>query len=115
MKHLYFASALTLLAAPGLAADMATGDEITAAISGNTVQGSMVDAGGYTEFYDTDGSIKADGYGGKWSVEGDTMCFDYGEGTDCWGVSIKGDMVAWIKDGNEDGTGTILPGNPNEY
>jgi hypothetical protein len=115
MKHLYTASALTLLASPLFAADLATGDEITAAISGNTVQGSMVDAGAYTEFYDADGTIKAEGYGGKWMVEGDEMCFDYGEGAGCWGVRIDGDMVTWVKDGKDDGTGTIVSGNPNEF
>ena len=115
MKHLICAAALALAAAPALAADLASGDQITAAISGNTVQGSMIDAGAYTEFYDADGSIKGEGYGGKWTVEGDEMCFDYGEGASCWGVRIDGDMVTWVKDGKDDGTGTIVAGNPNNY
>jgi hypothetical protein len=30
-------------------------------------------------------------------------------------VEIAGDMVTWLKDGQADGTGTIVPGNPNKY
>ena len=106
---------MALLAAPALAADLATGDQISAAISGNTVQGGMSDGSAYTEFYDADGSIKADGYEGAWTIEGDQMCFDYGEGADCWSVLLDGEMVTWVKDGEDAGTGTILTGNPNEF
>ncbi|MFY9239976.1 MAG: hypothetical protein WAO78_14110 [Roseovarius sp.] len=115
MKRTLFAFAMTLTAAPAFAETPATGDEITAAISGNTVQGSMVEAGAYTEFYDVDGTIKGADYTGTWTVENDQMCFAYGEAPDCWSVSIEGDMVSWIKDGAVDGTGTLLPGNPNNF
>jgi hypothetical protein len=43
------------------------------------------------------------------------MCFDYGEGADCWSVRIEGEAVTWVKDGKDGGTGTILTGNPNNY
>ncbi len=110
-----FALAATLLAAPAVAQDLATGEAITAAISGNTVQGSMSASGAYTEFYAADGTIKGNGYAGTWAVEGDTMCFDYGEGATCWNVSIAGDQVTWINGGATDGTGTILPGNQHGW
>jgi hypothetical protein len=98
------------------AQELATGAEITTAITGNTVQGSMTASGAYTEFYAEDGTIKADGYAGTWSVDGDAMCFTYeGAAPDCWGVRIEGDTVTWVKDGADGGTGTILPGNPNSY
>lgn len=109
------ALALLALSAPAFAETLATGAEITAAISGNTVQGSMTASGAYTEFYAADGAIKGDGYTGIWSVEGDTMCFDYGEGKDCWGVRIDGEAVTWVQDGADGGTGTIVPGNPNNF
>ena len=49
-------------------------------------------------------------------VEGDTMCFKYGEDpATCWNVRIAGDQVAWVKDGVEEGTGTILPGIRNNF
>ena len=113
--HRRLTAALLLTALPAFAQDLATGDAIKSAISGNTVQGSMVASGAYTEFYAADGTIKGDGYSGTWKVESDRMCFDYGEGANCWGVRINGDQVAWIKDGAEDGTGTLVPGNPNNF
>lgn len=110
------AFAALVFASPALAQDLATGDAIKAAISGNTVQGSMSASGAYTEFYDASGAIKGSGYTGTWTVEGDKMCFRYGEDpASCWDVRIAGDNVTWIKDGAEDGSGTILPGNPNNF
>jgi hypothetical protein len=44
------------------------------------------------------------------------MCFKYGTDPEaCWAVGLAGDQVAWLKDGKADGTGTILPGNPNGF
>lgn len=108
-------AALVLLTAPAFAETLATGAEISAAVSGNTVQGSMTASGAYTEFYAEDGTIKGQGYTGKWTIEGDAMCFDYGEGKDCWGVRIAGEAVTWVKDGADGGTGTIVAGNPNGF
>ncbi len=111
-----FPFALFLLATPVAAADLASGDAIRAAIAGNTVEGSMSGTGAYTEFYDASGAIKGSGYSGTWSVEGDTMCFRYGEDpATCWSVRIAGDQVTWIAGETEEGTGTILPGNPRGF
>jgi hypothetical protein len=100
-------------ASPALAA---TGAEIRAAISGNTVQGNMDASGPYAEFYDAGGTIKGKDYTGKWTIEGDAMCFEYeGSPKDCWTVDIKGDQVRWIKDGASQGTGTIVNGNANGF
>ena len=106
---------LGLMPLAAVAQELATGAEISAAITGNTVQGSMTASGAYTEFYAADGAIKAKDYSGKWTVEGDAMCFDYGEGKDCWGVRIDGEAVTWVKDGADGGTGTIVAGNPNGF
>lgn len=98
------------------AQDMATGEQITGALSGNTVQGSMIASGPYTEFYGADGVIKGKDYSGKWRVNADTMCFQYGSDAEsCWQVKIDGDQVTWVKDGKDDGTGTIVKGNPNNF
>jgi hypothetical protein len=105
--------AFGLTSVAAMAEGLATGADIAAAVTGNTVQGSMSASGAYTEFYAADGTIKAEGYGGTWTVEGDAMCFDYGEGKDCWGVRIDGEAVTWVKDGVDGGTGTIVAGNPN--
>jgi hypothetical protein len=107
--------ALCLIPAAAGAQDLAAGADITAAIAGNTVQGSMSASGAYTEFYAADGAIKGQGYSGTWTVEGDAMCFDYGEGKDCWGVRIDGDAVTWVQNGADGGTGTIVSGNPNNF
>lgn len=115
MKHFALAAVVALIAAPALAADLASGDEISAAVTGNTITGGMSDGTAYAEFYDADGTIKADGYTGAWSIEGDAMCFDYGEGKGCWGVAIDGDMVTWMNEGASEGTGTITSGNSNEF
>lgn len=115
MKDLWILPMIALLPTPILAQGLANTDEITAAITGNTVQGGMSDGAVYSEFYDTDGSIKADGYTGTWAVANDEMCFDYGEGASCFSLDIMGDQVTWIQEGAEAGTGTIVAGNPNGY
>lgn len=107
-----------MLATPALAAagDLATADQIKAAISGNTVQGGMAASGAYTEFYDADGTIKARDYNGWWTIKGDRMCFAYGEDPEtCWGVRLAGDAVTWVGDGGDEGNGTIVAGNPNKF
>jgi hypothetical protein len=104
------------LAGPVDAAEVATADQIKSAIAGNTVQGSMVSSGVYTEFYAADGTIKGKDYTGKWTIESDAMCFQYGtDPASCFAVSLAGDQVTWIKDGKSDGTGTIVKGNPNNF
>lgn len=116
MKNFYLAAVMVVLPFAAVADTLATGDQITAAISGNTVQGSMMSSGAYTEFYAADGTIKGKDYTAKWTVEGDTMCFTYeGAAADCWHVKIAGEAVTWVKDGVDGGTGTILPGNPNKF
>lgn len=104
---------LLIAATPALAA---SGAEIQAAISGNTVQGNMDAGGAYAEFYAPDGTIKGKDYSGQWSVEGDAMCFAYQDTPkECWNVELNGDQLRWIKNGASQGTGTILPGNPNGF
>ena len=105
-----------LFATPSFAQELATGGQIRAAIAGNTVQGSMSASGAYTEYYAADGTIKSADYAGRWSINGDTMCFTYGDDpTTCWGARIAGSRVAWVVNGVDEGTGTIIPGNPNGW
>ena len=48
-------------------------------------------------------------YTGKWRVNGDTMCFQYGQDPEaCWQVKLECNQVTWVKDGKGDGTGTIV-------
>jgi len=96
-------------------ADMATGSEIGEALSGMTLQGSMTEAG-FAEYYAEDGSVAGDGYGGKWRIVGDDVCFVY-EGTpeSCWTVEMNGPAITLYKDGEVDGVGMLIEGNPNEF
>ena len=114
LSRLALATLLTLPIAAH-AQEVATGAEIIAAITGNTVQGSMTASGAYTEFYAADGVIKGKDYTGTWTVEGDTMCFSYGEAPDCWNVRIDGEAVTWVQTGADGGSGTIIAGNPNNF
>ena len=104
-----------VLAAGSAAFAAATGDQIRAAISDSTVQGSMV-GGPYAEYYAPDGTIRGKDYTGQWSVEGDSMCFAYhSTPKECWNVELNGDQVRWIKNGASQGTGTIVRGNANGF
>jgi hypothetical protein len=104
------------VAGPAAAADKLSGAQIKETVAGNTVQGKMEGTGPYAEFYDKDGTIKGEGYVGAWTIQGDTMCFQYGSDPKaCYGVAKDGGGIQWIKDGKVDGTGTVVPGNPNKY
>jgi hypothetical protein len=114
MKARVLVACAFVLAAAGPAFAAATGQEIRAAIAGNTIQGNMDASGPYAEFYDASGAIKGKDYVGQWNVEGDLMCFVYpNTPKQCWNVDINGDQVRWIKNGASQGTGTIIRGNPS--
>ena len=118
MRFTIMALAFSVLAmtSSAIAGGYANGDEIKKTVSGNTVQGSMLDSGAYSEFYASDGTIRADGYNGKWSIKADTMCFQYGDDPEsCWNVKIHENEITWIQDGKALGTGLVVNGNPNGY
>lgn len=99
-----------------IAQETVSGDAIRAAISGNTVHGSMVASGGFEEYYAPDGAIRGPDYIGEWSISGSEICFAYdGNPGSCWAVRLSGSNVVWVGSGGDEGTGTILPGNPNKY
>ena len=116
MTRSFLTAVFALVALPAFADSLATGDQIKAAVAGNTVQGSMLDSGAYTEFYAADGVIKGKDYTGTWTVEADKMCFAYGtDPATCFGLKLAGDQVIWVGASGDEGTGTILPGNPNNW
>lgn len=108
--------ACVMLLAPTLATAQAlTAESISEAVSNRTYQGSMT-ADAFAEFYAEDGTIKGDGYTGKWRAEEDTMCFQYGENSEeCWGVIINGPSMTLLKDGKVDGSGMLIDGNPLDF
>ena len=108
-----------ILGAAGFAAagEKPTAAEIEKAVSDHTYQGSMSAAGSvFAEFYAADGSIKADGYTGKWRADDGTMCFQYGDKPErCFGVELQGPSMVMLKDGEIDGNGMLIPGNVNGF
>ena len=106
---------LTMLAA--VAGEKPTAGEITSAVSDHTYQGSMSNAGsGFAEYYAPDGTIRGDGYTGKWRTEDGAMCFQYGEDPErCFEVTVNGPSMVMYKDGDIDGNGMLIEGNPLEF
>jgi hypothetical protein len=105
------AVALWLAAGAAWAVDPIDGTAIRALVAGSTISGTMLDTGAYAEFYAENGEIRGAGYTGSWKVEGDAMCFDYGQGPACWQVGHAGEEVVWLRDGEPAGAGRIERGN----
>ncbi|ROO31186.1 hypothetical protein [Salinisphaera japonica] len=81
----------------------------------HTVTGSMSTGGNYGEYYDPNGKILAADYSAKWTIEDDKLCFDYGDGVDCYVAAMDGLDVVWYLDGEKVGTGSLQEGNPNDF
>ena len=105
-----------LLLVPALcAAQELTADEIAEAVGDKTYQGSMT-ADAFAEYYAEDGTIRGDGYTGQWRAMDDMLCFAYGEDPEtCWGVIINEPAMTLLKDGEPDGSGMLIDGNPLEF
>lgn len=115
-----FAAAFLMSAAaamPASADEAPTADEVRAAVSDHTYQGSMsVADSGFAEYYAPDGSISAKGYSGKWRADDGMMCFQYGSDPErCFEVRFNGPSMEMYKDGAIDGNGMLIEGNPNNF
>jgi hypothetical protein len=97
--------------------EIATAADISTAVSDHTYQGSMnVGGSGFAEYYAPDGTIRADGYAGKWRTEDGVMCFQYGEKPEtCFEVKFNGPSMEMYKDGELDGNGMLIQGNPQGF
>ena len=119
------AAAGLLISLAAQAGDAPSAAEITAAVSDHTYQGSMSAANsGFAEYYAPDGTIRADGYSGKWRVEDGTMCFQYGDKPErCFGILLNGPSMEMLDGNGKDGaakapiasTATACAGNPNDF
>lgn len=111
---LRIATVLALAASPALADGEMKGEDLAAAISGKTIQGNMKTSGDYTEYYAPDGTLKGKDYTGKWRVnDQNQICISYGtEATEnCWHGKVQDNNVTWMRDGREDGGGSISAGD----
>jgi hypothetical protein len=90
-----------------------SGGEIVRLVIGNTISGEMGTP--FVEHYRPDGTIvgeSQDGrYEGKWTVDDDRLCFEYGEPFGCFRILLRGDAVQFLdEDDQVVGTGTLVPG-----
>lgn len=103
-------------ALPVAAAEILSGDQIWSTLAGNTVEGAMEATGAYVEFYDPAGVVRGKDYQGHWTVEGDSMCFEYtGSPKECWQVGRHDGAIEWLQGGEVHGMGRLVPGNPNGF
>lgn len=99
------------------AAAQANAATIRERIIGNTVTGTMSPESAYTEYYAPNGDIRGASYVAIWTIEDDSLCLDYDESPqiDCYRVYLDGDAVEWHRQGEIQGRGTIVEGNPNNF
>lgn len=97
------------------AGEMALKSDIESAVSDKTYQGSMLNDA-FAEYYSPDGKISGKGYSGKWRAADGTMCFQYGDKPEnCWAVKLEGPAMTMYKDGQVDGNGILVKGNPQDF
>lgn len=115
-RILAVASIVALAASPALARD---GDHMSdadlgPAVSGKTIQGNMKGSGNYTEYYAPDGTVKGKDYTGNWRIDdNDRLCVSYSTNPteSCWHGRVENGNVTWMRDGVEDGKGTVTDGD----
>ena len=103
-----------MMSVSAFAAERASGADIEAALKGKTLQGGTLKST-FSEYYAPDGTIKGKGYTGKWRVENNTGCMDYGKGWKCWSAFIDAPSSIWYLNGKVDAVGISVDGNPNNY
>ncbi len=91
-----------------------SGGEIVRLVIGNTISGEMGTP--FVEHYNPDGTIAGDSqdgrYEGKWTIDDDRLCLEYGEPFGCFRIVLKGDAVQFLDDDDAlAGSGTLVPGD----
>lgn len=100
-------------------------EELMGKIVGNSMKGVSTEGKHWAEFYASDGAIRGDEdgykYSGSWKITGPVMCFDY-EGTQfdgCNTIALDGDQVRFFTlDGSPDKpypSGQLVQGNPEGF
>jgi hypothetical protein len=107
-----FASAALISSGAAYANTSPSAETIADAVSDHSYQGSMSEPNsGFNEYYAADGTIHGQGYTGEWTTKDGEMCFAYGEGPTCYGVSLDGPSMVLRQDGEIKGSGMLIPGN----
>lgn len=117
MKHILLSIPVSFLAA-GIAfgaahEEMASQEDLTAALTGNTFQGDMA-GGAYTGYFGDEGMYRDGSGSGTYEITDDGVCYpdtDFG----CFQAKLDGETLTWSQNGEEMGSGTIVQGNPNNF
>ena len=109
--------AMTATIAIAIAGSALSGGQIKTMMSDVTVEGKMNDGSSYSEFYQGDGGIKGKDYTGRWTVEGDSMCFVYSTAPQkmCYQIGENANGIDWMQNGKVEGTGSVVKGNVRGY
>ncbi|MEN3793457.1 hypothetical protein [Fulvimarina sp. MAC3] len=103
-------AAATVLAFTAPAFAQSSAEDIREALVGNTFQGDMGSAE-YTSYFGEDGTYMDASGSGTYEITDEGVCYP---GTDfgCYQATIDGNQLQWSKDGKDEGSGTIVEGNP---
>ncbi len=111
-----FAMAVALLASAAVADDMLSGEQIRAALSGNTLTGYKTDLGDIAVYFAPDGTLRDKDGAGSWSIADNNLCIELPDKPQtCWNMGREGDILHWYFDGEVLGEGTVKAGNVNGY
>lgn len=113
-------AAALMLAGPAAWAQAAPADKLTGmaawtALVGNTVVGKIEDKD-FTDYYQSDGTVKSmmdnQVAAGKWSLEGDKICFVYpDEPKECYAIEVAGETATFVDKAGGSIRAQILKGN----
>jgi hypothetical protein len=113
-----FALVFLVIVGGTFAGDVLSGGSLKAMMAGKTVEGKMNDGSAYSEFYQADGMIKGKDYVGKWTIDGNAMCFvnpTSPSGNGCYQIGKNATGIDWMQNGKVLGTGTVSEGNIRNY
>jgi len=116
MTALAFAIPATGWASPKGIQEVLMGSEIQGLIIGNTLTGETSKAGSFAYYYNKNGTIHGTDYKGTWTIKDNALCLTGADETQprCWRFGRDGHNFQLILDGSVVGTGSVLPGNPND-
>lgn len=117
---------LLMLALPAGAGERLNGAAIKQAFTGNTVAGTYMHGGLFSEYHAADGRALGDnGFAlnvdACWNIDGDAVCYHYGARKDrrtyCFFVERDGEDIRLIvrDTGGLNGVARIIAGNPKEH
>lgn len=107
-------------------AEKLTGEAIREALQGNTLVGTYIYGGEFSEYHAADGRALGDNghsinVDACWNIDGDAICYHYGPMKDrrtyCFTVEREGDLFRQFSrdDGRLNAIARVLTGNPERH